>query len=156
MAFTVLSGSPAETKKIGWSLGSLVQPGNVILVKGEMGSGKTTFVQGLAEGLGVRVPVTSPTFTLIHEYQGRLPLYHVDAYRLENASEIEELGLEEYLYDTGITVVEWPERIARWLPEEYLEVQITRAGDLTEGRHLMIREQGSGIYRRLVEELKTS
>jgi tRNA threonylcarbamoyladenosine biosynthesis protein TsaE len=156
LVFTALSHSPADTKRIGQSLGRLVRPGDVILVRGEMGSGKTTFIQGLAEGLGISVPVTSPTFTLIHEYPGRLPLYHVDAYRLEKASEIDGLGLEEYFYGTGVTAVEWPENIARWLPDDYLEIHLTRTGDLAEGRRLVISQQGSGIYGRLLEELKTS
>ncbi|MGB9859443.1 MAG: tRNA (adenosine(37)-N6)-threonylcarbamoyltransferase complex ATPase subunit type 1 TsaE [Moorellaceae bacterium] len=109
--------NPEATLTLGRALGKRARPGDVILLTGELGAGKTTLAQGLAQGLGVKSRVTSPSFTLIQEYQGHYPLYHVDLYRLDNAEAIWELGLEEYLGGGGITVIEWGERIMPSLRE---------------------------------------
>src|SRR5436305_2135610 len=113
----VISHSLDQTRRIGGRLAALLAPGDVILLEGPFGAGKTTFTQGIARGLGVTDDyITSPTFTLINEYPGRLPLYHVDLYRLDSAAQALDLGLTDYLDSPGVTVIEWPERAAALLP----------------------------------------
>ena len=114
---TQTSTSESETRAIAAALAPTLAPGAVILLSGDLGAGKTAFVRGLAEGLGIDPDeVTSPTFTLVHEYRGgRLPLIHVDLYRLDRA-ELDEIGLDQDLAATGVTAVEWSERLARALP----------------------------------------
>lgn len=104
------SRSAEETRRLGEALGGLLAAGDVILLTGELGAGKTAFTQGIARGLGVPGVVNSPTFTLLKEYQGRLPLYHFDLYRIENPAELEELGFGDYFFGDGVSVVEWAER----------------------------------------------
>lgn len=117
------SHSPEQTRRFGAHLGCLVEPGDVVLLFGELGAGKTHVAQGIAQGLGITEPVRSPTFTLINEYEaGRIPLYHVDLYRLEGSRDIATVGLDEYFDADGVVVVEWPERGEGWLPEDALHL----------------------------------
>lgn len=144
----VLTQHPEETAALAHRLAAHLQAGDLILLQGGLGAGKTTFVQGLAQGLGVREPVTSPTFTLIHHYSGgRLPLYHFDLYRLEGEEEVADLGFEEYLEQQGVIVVEWAERLGSLTPSEYLRVNITRSGE--SARTLEIQPFGARYERRL-------
>jgi len=106
----VTTNSPAETEDLGREWGEKLQTGDVVLLKGELGAGKTTFVRGMAQGVGSRAPVASPTFQLVRIYQGRVQLAHVDLYRVENSAELSDLGLEE-LAGAGAVVVEWGERL---------------------------------------------
>ncbi|HEX7065405.1 MAG TPA: tRNA (adenosine(37)-N6)-threonylcarbamoyltransferase complex ATPase subunit type 1 TsaE [Bacillales bacterium] len=108
-------------------LAGKLQAGDLITLEGDLGAGKTTFTKGLAEGLGIQRNVNSPTFTIIKEYHGRLPLYHMDVYRLESAEE--DLGYDEYFEGEGVTVVEWAGRIADRLPPERLNIEIRRTGE---------------------------
>ncbi len=119
MAEVYLSQSPEETRRLGEKLGARLKPGDLVLLFGDLGAGKTTFVQGLARGLGVppETYVSSPSFALVHEYQGRIPLYHVDLYRL-SPEETEDLGLAELL-SQGAMVIEWAERLAENLPVRF-------------------------------------
>jgi tRNA threonylcarbamoyladenosine biosynthesis protein TsaE len=143
--------SAEETKKLAARLGALLQPGNVILLNGDLGAGKTTFTQGLAEGLGIHAPVTSPTFTLVHEYRGgRLLLFHFDSYRLAGAEEIADLGFEEYLERGGVVVVEWAERLGWLLPNARLDVTLSGDGD---SRTVQFEPHGDR-YEQLVKELE--
>ncbi|GAB7387810.1 tRNA (adenosine(37)-N6)-threonylcarbamoyltransferase complex ATPase subunit type 1 TsaE [Bacillaceae bacterium] len=121
-----ISRSSEETQRLAEKMAPLLQPGDVIALEGDLGAGKTTFTQGLARGLGITQVVNSPTFTLIKEYAGRIPLYHMDVYRLEE--EGEDLGFDEYFYGDGVTVVEWPSRIREALPPERLQVRIVKEG----------------------------
>lgn len=118
--------SHTETKALGERLGKKLQGGEVIALIGELGAGKTCLVQGLALGLGInpREYVTSPSFTLINEYQGRKPLYHIDLFRLKNREQMEELGYEEYFYGEGVTIIEWADKAEDLLPEEYLRIEM--------------------------------
>jgi len=116
-----------KTLEIASKLANYLRPGNIVALEGELGAGKTSFTQGLAQGLGVTQIVNSPTFTIIKEYQGRLPLYHMDAYRLDNS--IEDLGFDEYFYGEGITVIEWASIIEEFLPSEYLKIVIDKLED---------------------------
>ncbi len=127
-----LSKSPSETKRIGKQLGGILQPGDIVALVGELGTGKTQFIKGLAEGVGVHpsVYVSSPSFTLIHEYSGRVPLYHMDLYRLDEQS-AKDLGLEEYFQREGITVMEWADRILALLPHQLLWIHLHYTGQQT-------------------------
>lgn len=146
--------SAAGTEELGRVLGGLLLPGDVICLSGELGAGKTVFARGVARGLGVGGAVTSPTFTLINEYAGRLPFYHLDVYRLGGAEDMDDLGYAEYFYGSGVTVVEWAERVAAVLPEERLEIYIGPGKDGCDAREIVFSPRGER-YRRLVEELKT-
>lgn len=137
-AHRFVSDSPERTREIADQLGRLAPEGLVIVLSGDLGSGKTCFVQGLARGLGVppETYVTSPSYTLVNTYQGRLPLHHVDLYRL-SAEDGADLGLEELMEAPAVTAVEWPERLPQEIPAEHLAIDIrfldenTRRLDLT-------------------------
>jgi len=107
----IITKSPKETKDLGFKIGKILKKRDVLILVGELGSGKTTFVQGVAKGLKVSDCVCSPSFTIVNEYQKKTPLYHIDLYRLEKEEEIISVGIEEYLYGEGITVIEWGERV---------------------------------------------
>ncbi len=118
-----------ETREFGRRLAATLRPGNVIALTGDLGAGKTCFVKGIAQGLDITEDITSPTFTLIHEYRGgRLPLYHADLYRLESLEEAVNIGIEEYLAGRGVTVVEWAEKIQPLLPPGTLHLRLTVTG----------------------------
>ena len=122
--FVLESRSPQETVRAGEELGKLVEQGDVICLTGSLGSGKTVFVKGLAVGMGVADSrsVTSPSFTLIHGYEARIPLYHVDAFRLDGSADLEALGSDEMFYGGGVVAVEWADRVASTLPDERLDI----------------------------------
>jgi tRNA threonylcarbamoyladenosine biosynthesis protein TsaE len=146
----IVSHSLAQTQRLGAKLAALLGPGDTLLLRGPLGAGKTSFTQGVAQGLGVTVVVNSPTFILARQYAGRLPLYHMDYYRLERPAEPAELGFEEYFYGNGITVVEWPER-AVGLPTEHLSVAFKMVNDTKRG----IRFEPHGEhYEHLVAEYR--
>ena len=128
---TVLTKSGAETVELGARLGRLLAPGDFIALVGELGAGKTQFAKGIALGLEVDpgTPVTSPTYTILNIYQGRLPLYHFDLYRLDGFEAVLDLGFEEYFYGAGACVVEWAERLGEEAPEQLLTVSLAHAGD---------------------------
>jgi len=122
---TFISNSPAETEAIGRQLASDVNAGSVLALKGELGSGKTLFTQGLVAGLESDATVTSPTFTIVHEYQaGRLPIYHFDFFRLDNRESTVRLGLEDYFFGDGVSVIEWADRFPELIPEQALWISL--------------------------------
>ena len=122
---SIITKNPEATKQIGKNLGQNLSAGSIVALTGELGSGKTTFVQGIGKGLRIRSLIKSPSFVIINEYDGPLPLYHFDLYRLDNAEEILSLGYEEYFYEKrGIVVIEWAKKIEDFLPEEYLEINL--------------------------------
>jgi len=115
---TFISNSPTETEKLGQRFAQNFGAGDVVALTGELGSGKTQFVKGVARALGSRISVTSPTFTLVHEYSdGRIPLYHFDFFRVENNRAAESLGLDDYFFGKGISIVEWADRFPELIPE---------------------------------------
>ena len=122
------SESSEETQRIGEALGRRLGPGDVVATVGELGTGKTCFLQGLVRGLGVQETATSPTFVLINHYRGRLPVHHLDAYRTESLTELLDLGLEEFLYGDGVTVVEWADKLLPLLPPRTIVVTIAGLG----------------------------
>jgi tRNA threonylcarbamoyladenosine biosynthesis protein TsaE len=133
---TVVSTSPEETQAAGERLGARLEAGAVVACIGALGAGKTCFLQGLARGLGVESPVTSPTFVLVNHYCGRVPVYHVDAYRTETLTELLDLGIEEFLHGDGVTVIEWADKLLPLLPSRTITVTITGLGD--EPRRIVV------------------
>jgi tRNA threonylcarbamoyladenosine biosynthesis protein TsaE len=133
----VVARTPEQTQAVGEALARSLGRGDVVALTGELGAGKTCFVQGLARGLGVTARPTSPTFVLVNEYRGRLPVHHVDAYRAESLAELRDLGLEEYFDGDGVTVVEWSEKLEPLLPPRTIHVDIAGVGD--EPRTVTIR-----------------
>jgi len=116
---TFISNSPAETEAIGRQVAENIGVGSVLALKGELGSGKTLFVKGIVAGLGSGADVTSPTFTILHEYRrGRLPVYHFDLFRVENPQALARLGLDDYFFGDGISVIEWADRFPDFVPEQ--------------------------------------
>lgn len=149
---TITTGSPAETMRVGEILGGLLQPGDIITLNGDLGAGKTCLTAGIGRGLQTISRVKSPSFALINEYEGRIPLYHMDVYRLESESEVEDLGWEEYFYGSGATVVEWAAKLGPHLPPERLEIYIDKEAANEETRIIRLVPLGDR-YRRLAGEL---
>ena len=136
---TFASRDPAETQAIGEELGARLTPGAVVACTGELGAGKTCFLQGLARELGVTGGVTSPTFVLVNQYRGgRMPIYHLDAYRTGSLTELVDLGLEEMLHGDGVTVIEWADKLLPLLPARTIHVHLEGLGD--EPREITIDE----------------
>ena len=129
MKLTICTTNAEETIDLGEKLGRLLAPGDVIALFGDLGAGKTTLTKGIAVGLGLTADIHSPTFTLIHEHPGAVPLYHVDLYRLSSQEEIETLGLEEYIYSDGVTIIEWADRMKSLLPKDRLDITLRMLGD---------------------------
>lgn len=129
------------TQALGYKLGTVLKAGDVLLLAGDLGAGKTTLTQGLAQGLGVTEFVNSPTFVIINEYDtGRLPLYHMDLYRVEDEAQLFDLGLEEYLFGKGICVIEWPEVAASFLSASFARITLTHTAS---GRIVDLMVQGN-------------
>jgi len=152
-SFTVVTGSDPETRRWGARLARLLCGGEIIGLVGELGAGKTCFVRGVAQGLKVNKNawIRSPSFTLINEYEGRLPIYHIDLYRIGSREEAEGLNLREYLYGDGVSLVEWFEHLPAEDADEYLELRMTHAGG--NRRKLNFIAHGER-YERIVEGLK--
>ena len=142
-----LTRSPEETRELGGRVARILRPGDVLLLVGELGAGKTCFAQGLARGLGVRERVTSPTFTLVREYQGRLPLIHLDAYRLEGPLDLYEIGIEDYLEGDGVLMVEWGDRVRGFFDPPFLEVRLEYARGEEERRVSLVPVGGDWAER---------
>lgn len=130
------------TRALAGALAELLEPGDVLLLAGELGAGKTAFTQGLGAGLGIDEQITSPTFTLARHYEGRIALHHVDVYRLERFSEMQDIGVAELLDTGGVLVIEWGDAIATAMPADYLEIHLTY-GDGDDDRALELRCVGS-------------
>ena len=133
--------SPEETRALGERLGAGLASGTVVACIGELGAGKTCFLQGLARGLGVTSDVTSPTFVLVNEYRGRLPVHHVDAYRTSGLADLVDLGLLDLMGGDGVTLVEWADKAEPLLPADALMVRIRGLGE--EPRHIEVEEPGA-------------
>jgi tRNA threonylcarbamoyladenosine biosynthesis protein TsaE len=149
----IRSSGVNETVYCGKVVGKRLKAGDIIGLVGELGAGKTYFVKGVAEGLEVLEDqyVTSPTFTLINEYQGSVTLYHFDLYRIRNEREIERLGYEEYLFGDGVVIIEWAEKMSGLLPEELLLIEIKREDENT--REIIFTGKGTR-YTKIVEEIE--
>ncbi|AEG14163.1 Uncharacterized protein family UPF0079, ATPase [Desulfofundulus kuznetsovii DSM 6115] len=152
MALVWRTRSAGETEEFGRLLASVLLPGDVLCLHGDLGAGKTVLARGIARGLGITGPVTSPTFTLINEYSGRLPLYHMDAYRLDGPGDMADLGYEEYFYGDGVTLVEWAGRIEEVLPSKRLDIYLKGFPGEPELREILFIPRGKR-YEELVKEL---
>lgn len=147
------SSGPEETRELGRRLAGLLGPGDLVVLNGGLGAGKTLFAGGVGQGLGLSGPLPSPTFVLVREYQGgRLPLYHLDTYRMDDCAELVDLGYEEYFYGRGVTLVEWGERVAPLLPAGRLEIRFSFVPGREEERVIEITALGEH-YRKLAGEL---
>lgn len=142
----------AATERFGRMLGEVALGGDILCLDGELGAGKTTLVQAIAQGLeiGGEYYVTSPSFAILHEYPGRIPLYHMDFYRLQGSGDVIDLGFEEYFYGYGLTVIEWAERAREILPEERLSLRL-QGHDLE--RRLVAISGGGGYWQRVIARL---
>jgi len=150
----IISHSQAQTRRIGARVGARAQAGDVYCLEGDLGSGKTSFVQGIAEGLGVMGPVTSPTFVLVNVYRGapgRPPLYHLDLYRIAGPQEALGFGVEDYIYGDGVVAIEWAERIREILPPEHLWISFRHLDATKRG---LVMEPKGARYEALVADLQ--
>lgn len=156
-ALDIISHSPEQTRSLGSQVGRLLGPGDVVLLSGEIGAGKTTFAQGLARGLGVTEPVQSPTFTIVAEHPARAGdaatrLYHIDLYRLDGVADTDSFGFDEYLEgDAAITAIEWPERARASMPDTFLLVELGHMADTK--RQVRVTPRGPR-YAALVERFR--
>ncbi|MHB8085048.1 MAG: tRNA (adenosine(37)-N6)-threonylcarbamoyltransferase complex ATPase subunit type 1 TsaE [Dehalococcoidia bacterium] len=153
--FSLATRSPEETLKLGAILGSLAQGGDIFLLSGNLGAGKTCLVQGIAFGLGVKEYACSPSFMIAREYHGRLALYHLDLYRLDNIEEIFDLGLDEYFRDDAVCAIEWAEKGGGALPGDTLVIELADTGE--DSRRISFIPRGSrnaGLVKKLKEKLK--
>ncbi len=146
-------GNLEDTEEFGIKLGKFLKSGDILCLNGDLGAGKTTLTKSIGLGLDVNDYITSPTFTLINEYNGRIPLYHFDVYRLENAHEIDDLGFDDYFYGNGVSIIEWAEKIENTLPKDRMVINIRRGNNDNE-RILEIDGFGNR-YNELIKELDT-
>lgn len=151
IAYEIVSHSPEQTQRLGVHIGELALAGDIFLLVGELGAGKTCLTQGIAWGLNIEEYAASPSFIIVRELHGRLPLYHIDLYRLDHIEEIAELGLDDYLHGNGVCVVEWAEKGLSVLPVEHLLVQISYLSDTKRSFRL---EPRGKRYLKMVKELK--
>lgn len=146
----IISKSVNETLEIGRKISGSLKQGDIICLFGELGSGKTILAKGIASGLGIKNnAVISPSFVLMRIYQGKLPLYHLDLYRLKNTQDILVLGFEEFIYGQGVTVIEWPDRLGNFLPQEFLRIELSFKAD--SQRYLVFSATGERNRKLLAE-----
>ncbi len=151
--FSVITSSTEQTEDLGRIVGSLLEPGDLVCLYGDLGAGKTHFSFGIAQGLEVREQyITSPTFTFVNEYEGRIPFYHIDLYRLQDPSQLEGIGFEEYLDSDGATVIEWAERAEDELPAEALNVYLSSVSETS--REIGFLAEGAR-YEKLLKDVKS-
>jgi len=147
------TASPEDTEAFGRRLGGILEPGDVVCLSGPLGAGKTCLARGIVVGAGAAGAVSSPTFVIVHEHPGRVPVYHIDAYRLNSPDDAIAIGLEERLPGDGVAVIEWPENIADLIPSDALWVRLERSPGGEPGtRRLVLSATGSRSHR-LLEEL---
>ena len=146
------TGSRRETVALGRQLGRLLRGGDVVALSGDLGSGKTTMVKGIATGLGVKSEseVKSPTYVLMHQYRGDCPVYHLDLFRLDSSAEVENIGWDDLLSGEGVILIEWAAKISGYLPKDYLEIEIKSAGETS--RELFFRPHGAR-FENLLKDL---
>ncbi|KXZ39081.1 tRNA threonylcarbamoyladenosine biosynthesis protein TsaE [Alkalithermobacter thermoalcaliphilus JW-YL-7 = DSM 7308] len=138
-----------KTKEIGYKLGKLLKKGSVLCLKGDLGAGKTTLTQSIAKGLGIDEHITSPTFTIVNEYDGQIPLYHFDVYRIGSSDEMYDIGFDEYINKEGVCIIEWANIIEDIIPKECLWIEINY---VKEGREIIFLPKGKE-YEKIVKEL---
>ena len=154
-SLTLDSDSPEQTRLVGNHLGQLAQRADVFLLTGQLGTGKTCLVQGIADGMNVTEYAFSPSFVIVRQYLGRLPLYHIDLYRLDCSEEVADLGLEDYFYGHGVCVVEWAEKGFHVAPRDNLLITLNYITASPTGRSIHLKPRGER-YRALVQELRNN
>ncbi|MDF2892433.1 MAG: putative hydrolase [Clostridia bacterium] len=148
----IISKSAEHTYKLGTGLGKALQQGDIICLTGDLGAGKTAFTKGIGAGLDIQEFITSPTYTIINEYNGRIPLFHFDVYRLEGVEEMYELGYEEYFFGDGAVVIEWADIVKDIIPQERLWITILR-GKEEDTREIIFDASGER-YQKMIKELE--
>lgn len=151
--YKIISNSPQETEQYGEKVGQNTEPGQIICLSGQLGVGKTAFTKGLAKGLGIEGYITSPTFTIVNEYQGKYLLYHFDVYRVNDVDELYEIGFDEYIFGSGVSVIEWGELIESIIPNDRLWITINK--DISKGddyREIIFEPSGQR-YKELVNKI---
>ena len=141
-----------DTKEFGESLGRVLKKSDILCLNGDLGAGKTTLTKSIGIGLGVDEYITSPTFSLINEYRGNIPVYHFDVYRLENVDELDDLGFDEYFFGEGVCIIEWADKIEKMLPKEIIVLDIEK-GETVDKRIVSISGKGNR-YKEVLEEMK--
>ena len=147
----IIANNLKDTEKLGKIIAKCLEKGTVICLDGELGAGKTSLTQFIAEEFGVKEYIVSPTFTIIKEYEGKLPFYHMDVYRIGSEDDMYDLGFDEYIYSEGVTIIEWAGLIRAILPQERVNIKIIRIDDMK--REICIEGEGP-VYEKLVKELK--
>lgn len=147
----IIANNLKDTEKLGKIIAKCLEKGTVICLDGELGAGKTSLTQFIAEEFGVKEYIVSPTFTIIKEYEGKLPFYHMDVYRIGSEDDMYELGFDEYIYSEGVTIIEWADLIRGILPQERINIKIIRIDD--RKREISIEGEGPA-YEKLLKELK--
>ncbi|MCX5708863.1 MAG: tRNA (adenosine(37)-N6)-threonylcarbamoyltransferase complex ATPase subunit type 1 TsaE [Candidatus Omnitrophica bacterium] len=148
----IISGSAQKTLGIGKFISGKLKKGDIVCLFGDLGSGKTVLTKGICLGLGVdKDRVTSPTFVILRQYEGKLPIHHFDLYRLSSPEDILDLGYEEYFFDEGVSVIEWADKLGKLLPKEFLKIQLLVTGE--NRRKIKISAEGSR-YRKLLEDIR--
>lgn len=127
----VITNNENETYNIGIKIGKQLKAGDILSLNGDLGAGKTYLTKGIAKGLGIKDYITSPTFTILNEYKGRIPLYHFDVYRINDVEEMYEIGFEEYLYGNGVCIIEWGSMVEEILPEDTINIKIKNLGEFS-------------------------
>jgi len=145
----LVSANPEETHRLGEKLGRLARPGDILLLTGQLGAGKTCLTQGVAWGLGYKGYATSPTFVVVNQYQGRLAMYHIDLYRIDTLAEVVDLGLDDYLYGDGMCVVEWADKALEAFPAEHLLVEM---GFISDTSRSVVFKPSGDRYRTLLSQ----
>ena len=140
-----------DTDNIGQIIGQNLEKGAVICLDGDLGAGKTTLTQSIAKGLEIDGYITSPTFNIIKEYEGRLKLFHMDVYRINNIDEMIDLGYEEYIYSDGVSVIEWSANIKEILPQNRIDIKLLREND--ENKRIFYIDSKGSLYEKIMEEL---
>lgn len=148
----IITRDPEETQRIGEMIGAHAKPGDILLLVGELGAGKTCLAQGVLWGLGSEEYARSPTFVLVSEYEGRLPMYHMDLYRLDKIEDIIDLGLDEYLFGDGVCVVEWAQKAPEAFPEQHVVIRIEYIDDTTRRLKLTASD---ARYQEMIESVKS-
>ena len=144
------SESPEDTIELGKKIGSILNSGDIVCLQGDLGAGKTYLTKGIMKGLGVEREIVSPTYNLIKEYQGRLPAYHIDLYRVSDEQQLHDVGFEDYIYSEGVSVIEWPDKSGSLMPDSYLNIIIK--GQQQERTIKLIPQANK--YIPMLEELK--
>jgi tRNA threonylcarbamoyladenosine biosynthesis protein TsaE len=156
MQYELISNKEETTIKVGQIIGTHLERGTILTLTGDLGAGKTMFAKGIARGVGVKEHITSPTYTIVQEYNGRMPLYHFDTYRILDCDEMYDIGFDDYLYGDGICIIEWPQRVKELLPPTCIDIRIERVNE-EESRKIIIQLKDGNkcvICEKICQELR--